>query len=65
MVVDSLMASWANALDADWDGVPRWFHGDAAAGNLLLADGQLAAVIDFGTCGIGDPACDLAILGHC
>ncbi|MFD0746417.1 phosphotransferase [Phytohabitans flavus] len=30
-------------------------------GNLLLKDGQLAAVIDFGTCGVGDPACDLAI----
>ncbi|HWG62180.1 MAG TPA: phosphotransferase [Streptosporangiaceae bacterium] len=23
--------------------------------------GQLAAVIDFGTCGVGDPACDLAM----
>ena len=52
---------WANALDASWDGVDRWFHGDVAAGNLLLRDGQLAAVIDFGTCGVGDPACDLAI----
>jgi aminoglycoside phosphotransferase (APT) family kinase protein len=47
--------------DARWDGVESWFHGDVAAGNLLLSDGQLAAVIDFGTCGIGDPACDLAI----
>ncbi len=52
---------WARALDARWDGVDRWFHGDTAQGNLLLADGQLAAVIDFGTCGVGDPACDLAI----
>ncbi len=52
---------WASALDARWDGVDRWFHGDLAEGNLLLDDGQLAAVIDFGTCGVGDPACDLAI----
>jgi aminoglycoside phosphotransferase (APT) family kinase protein len=52
---------WVDALDARWDGVDRWFHGDVAAGNLLLRDGQLAAVIDFGTCGVGDPACDLAI----
>ena len=36
-------------------------HGDLAQGNILLADGNLAAVIDFGTCGVGDPACDLAI----
>ncbi|WBQ03317.1 aminoglycoside phosphotransferase family protein [Kribbella sp. CA-293567] len=52
---------WAAALDARWDGVDRWFHGDIAPGNLLLQDGKLAAVIDFGTCGVGDPACDLAI----
>ncbi|MFV2099078.1 phosphotransferase [Micromonospora sp. LOL_014] len=52
---------WAAAIDARWDGVDRWFHGDIAPGNPLLADGQLAAVIDFGTCGVGDPACDLAI----
>ncbi|MBA0051211.1 aminoglycoside phosphotransferase family protein [Streptomyces sp. AJS327] len=52
---------WGHALDARWDGVERWFHGDLAEGNLLLDDGRLAAVIDFGTCGVGDPACDLAI----
>ncbi|MGB2571246.1 aminoglycoside phosphotransferase family protein [Micromonospora citrea] len=52
---------WQSALDARWDGVECWFHGDIAQGNLLLNDGKLAAVIDFGTCGVGDPACDLAI----
>jgi aminoglycoside phosphotransferase (APT) family kinase protein len=52
---------WQTALDARWDGAESWFHGDVAEGNLLLKDGQLAAVIDFGTCGVGDPACDLAI----
>jgi aminoglycoside phosphotransferase (APT) family kinase protein len=54
-------ALWQEALDAHWDGTPVWFHGDIAAGNLLHADGRLAAVIDFGTCGVGDPACDLAV----
>lgn len=52
---------WERALRASWDGRPVWFHGDMAAGNLLLDDGALTAVIDFGTCGVGDPACDLAI----
>lgn len=52
---------WTNALDARWDGTDRWFHGDIAEGNLLLDDGRLTAVIDFGTCGVGDTACDLAI----
>lgn len=60
--VASARGVWAEALDATWDGVERWFHGDVAEGNLLLNDaGQLAAVIDFGTCGVGDPACDLAV----
>ena len=51
---------WEDALRAEWDGVDRWFHGDLAFGNLLLANAKLAAVLDFGTCGIGDPACDIA-----
>ena len=52
---------WEDALDATWTGKPVWFHGDVSAGNLLVDSGALSAVIDFGTCGVGDPACDLAI----
>jgi aminoglycoside phosphotransferase (APT) family kinase protein len=52
---------WQSALRAPWDGRPVWFHGDVALGNLLVRDGALAGVIDFGTCGVGDPACDLVI----
>ncbi|MEO7844916.1 MAG: aminoglycoside phosphotransferase family protein [Nocardioides sp.] len=59
--VDLAAEVWADALAAPWDGADVWFHGDLAEGNLLLRDGQLAAVIDFGTCGVGDPSCDLAI----
>jgi aminoglycoside phosphotransferase (APT) family kinase protein len=58
---DTVTAVWQSALRAPWDGRPVWFHGDVALGNLLVRDGALAAVIDFGTCGVGDPACDLAI----
>ncbi|KQR54037.1 acetyltransferase [Leifsonia sp. Leaf336] len=50
---------WDAAEDSRWDAPPVWFHGDAAPGNLLVADGRLSAVIDFGTSGVGDPACDL------
>ena len=54
--------AWKTALAATWTGSPVWFHGDVASGNLLVDDeGDLAAVIDFGTCGVGDPACDLVI----
>lgn len=58
---DVVAEIWRSALAATWDGEPVWFHGDVATGNLLQRDGSLAAVIDFGTCGAGDPACDLAI----
>jgi aminoglycoside phosphotransferase (APT) family kinase protein len=54
-------AVWEAALVASWTGEPVWFHGDVAAGNLLVKDGALTAVIDFGTAGVGDPACDLVI----
>lgn len=54
-------ALWEAALESSWGGPPVWFHGDIAPGNLLMADGRLAAVIDFGTSGVGDPACDLVI----
>lgn len=54
-------AAWDDALTSRWDGVDVWFHGDLAPGNLLVEGGRLAAVIDFGTCGVGDPSCDLAI----
>lgn len=60
--VDRVLQAWEHALDVPWDGVERWFHGDVASGNLLVDDdGRLSAVIDFGTCGVGDPACDLAV----
>ncbi len=55
------LAVWDAALEAAWSGPPVWFHGDFASGNLLVRDGKLAAVIDFGASGVGDPACDLVI----
>lgn len=52
---------WDAALAAPWSGPPVWVHGDVAAGNLLVRDGRLAAVIDFGCSAVGDPACDLVV----
>jgi aminoglycoside phosphotransferase (APT) family kinase protein len=55
-------AIWEDALRADeWDRPPVWFHGDLLPGNLLVANGQLSAVIDWNGLGVGDPACDLVI----
>lgn len=38
---------------------PRWYHGDLLAENLLVRDGRLAAVLDLGGLGVGDPTIDL------
>ncbi|MGW5051978.1 aminoglycoside phosphotransferase family protein [Actinokineospora sp. NPDC004072] len=58
---DDVLRVWDAAVGDVWAGEPVWFHGDVAVGNLLLADGELSAVIDFGTSGVGDPACDVVI----
>ncbi|MER8469524.1 aminoglycoside phosphotransferase family protein [Mesorhizobium sp. M0991] len=54
-------AVWATALASGWQAPPVWVHGDVASGNLLVEDGKLCAVVDFGSSAIGDPACDLVI----
>ncbi|MFB5253509.1 aminoglycoside phosphotransferase family protein [Bacillus mycoides] len=52
---------WDLALRSTWNRKPVWVHGDVAPGNLLVKDGKLCAVIDFGILGVGDPACDAAM----
>jgi aminoglycoside phosphotransferase (APT) family kinase protein len=58
---DAASRVWHKALSATWTGPPVWVHGDVAPSNLLVADGRLSAVIDFGTSAVGDPACDTVI----
>jgi aminoglycoside phosphotransferase (APT) family kinase protein len=59
---DAATAAWEAALRVPaWDGPPAWLHGDLQAGNLLVQDGRLSAVIDFGCLGVGDPACELSV----
>jgi aminoglycoside phosphotransferase (APT) family kinase protein len=58
--LSAALAIWDGALATRWDRSPVWLHGDVAPGNMLLRNGKLAAVIDFGQCCVGDPACDLA-----
>ncbi len=53
---------WRDALAASFTAEPQWFHGDVSTNNLLVRDGALAAVIDFGCSGVGDPACDTVIV---
>ncbi len=46
---------WEAARSTSWKHPPIWVHGDISAGNLLVCDGKLSAVIDFGQLAIGDP----------
>jgi aminoglycoside phosphotransferase (APT) family kinase protein len=60
--VEAATAVWNEALAApSWHGEPLWHHGDLDARNLLVVDGRLGGVIDFGCLGTGDPACDVAV----
>lgn len=53
-------SQWLDAATLSrWQSQPVWVHGDVAAGNLLMRDQRLGAVIDFGCLAVGDPACDL------
>jgi len=44
-----------------WDGPPLWIHGDLHPANILVDDGRISAVIDFGDLTTGDPATDLSV----
>jgi aminoglycoside phosphotransferase (APT) family kinase protein len=56
----AVTAAWEDALTSQaWDGHEAWIHSDLVPPNLLVKDGRLCAVIDFGATGLGDPATDL------
>jgi aminoglycoside phosphotransferase (APT) family kinase protein len=60
--VEAAAAAWEASVSApEWTGAPAWLHGDLAPGNLLIDEGRLRAVIDFGCLGVGDPACDVMV----
>lgn len=45
----------------EWDGEAVWLHGDLHTANVIIRDGVISAVIDFGDVTAGDPAVDFAI----
>ena len=55
------LKTWEEACATNWAKAPVWVHGDISPSNLLVQNGKLAAVIDFGQLAVGDPSCDLAI----
>lgn len=60
---DAVTAAWEAALHApEWSGGSVWIHGDLDSRNVLVEQGRLSAVIDFGCLGVGDPACDVMVV---
>lgn len=58
----AVTAEWERALAAPpWTGAPVWHHGDLDARNWLVRDGHISGVIDWGSMGVGDPACDVMV----
>ena len=60
--VEAATHAWEAALRSPvWDGRAVWVHADLQPGNLLVKEGRLSGVIDFGSLGTGDPASDLNV----
>lgn len=62
--LDACLRLWEAAIALTGAGeavASRWFHGDILAENLLLREGRLAAVLDFGGLSVGDPTVDLVV----
>lgn len=58
---DAVRDVWEKAVAAPaWRGAPVWLHGDLHPANVVVQDGMLAGVIDFGDMCSGDPATDLS-----
>jgi aminoglycoside phosphotransferase (APT) family kinase protein len=59
---DAVLAAWETALAVPaWDRASVWLHGDPHPANILIRDGAVSAVIDFGDITAGDPASDLSL----
>jgi aminoglycoside phosphotransferase (APT) family kinase protein len=57
-----VLAAWEAIVHTPpWHGPPLWIHGDLHPGNLLVREGRLSAVVDFGDVTAGDPATDLSV----
>ncbi|WP_280396003.1 aminoglycoside phosphotransferase family protein [Nocardia brasiliensis] len=52
---------WADATAAPaWTGPPVWVHGDLHPANVVVSNGTISGIVDFGDMFAGDPAWDLA-----
>jgi aminoglycoside phosphotransferase (APT) family kinase protein len=58
----AVLRVWDTAIAAPvWGGPPVWLHGDFHPANILVHQGRISGVIDFGDITSGDPAADLSV----
>jgi hypothetical protein len=54
-ITDEVRGVWDDAVAApEWEGPPLWVHGDLHPANVVVSDGTLSGVIDFGDMFAGD-----------
>jgi aminoglycoside phosphotransferase (APT) family kinase protein len=59
---DAVLGLWSEVLAVPaWTGPSVWLHGDLHPANVLVHEGRISAVIDFGDITSGDPATDLSV----
>lgn len=59
--VSALQRVWDDAAALEETGADHtWMHTDLKPSNLIVRDGRLAGVIDFGGLSVGDPTCEHA-----
>lgn len=60
--VEGVLGRWDELVAAPgWAGEPVMIHGDLHAANIVVNEGRIAAIIDFGDITAGDPAGDFAV----
>lgn len=59
--IDQIRDVWQRAKTMPIDEEPVWLHGDLHARNIVVHDGRIVGVIDWGDLCVGDPATDLAV----
>ena len=50
-IAADVRAVWDDAVTAQaWEGPPVWVHGDLHPANVVVSDGTLSGIVDFGDC---------------
>jgi aminoglycoside phosphotransferase (APT) family kinase protein len=60
LITPEIEKIWHQALDAPIDIEPTWLHGDLHPQNILVENGRITGIIDWGDITSGDLATDLA-----